>query len=152
MSAGSPAGQASSPEADEKPDRPKSVTMLAVMVLILAGLNLDRLIQSLLQWNFLQALLPISPVFLAASGLVWGAAALVLFVGLWSGRSWAHGLARWGSLAFFLYHWLDRLLLENPVTWRFKTPFFIGLTVLTLGLVFWILSRPKVKSFFRRSV
>jgi len=152
VSAGSPGGQRPSPEADEKPSRPKSVTLLAGVVLILAGLNIVRLIQSLLQWDFLRALLPVSPVYLAVSGLVWGLAGLVLFVGLWLGQPWAPGLARWGSLVFFFYHWLDRLLFENPATWRFKTSFYIGVTVLTLGLVFWILSRSKVKSFFRRPV
>jgi hypothetical protein len=122
------------------------------VVLILAGLNLNRLIQSLLEWDFLRTLLPISPVYLAVSGLVWCVSGLFLFVGLWSGQPWAPGLARWGSVAFFLYSWLDRYLLENPATWRFKTPFSVGVTVLGLGLVFWIFSRPKVKLFFRRPV
>lgn len=152
MSAGEPGEQGSAPRADDRPGRPRSVTLLAVVVLILAGLNLNRLVQSLLQWDFLRTLLPISPVYLAVSGLIWGGVGLTLFVGLWSGQPWVPGLARWGSLAFFLYSWLDRYLLENPATWRFKTPFFIGATVLTLGLVFWILSRPKVKLFFRRPV
>ena len=46
--------------------------MLCLAVLIVAVLNLARLGQSLVDWQFLETLLPISPAYLAVTGLAAG--------------------------------------------------------------------------------
>ena len=87
--------------------------MLCGVVLIVAGMNLVRLGQSLAGWKFLETLLPVSPAYLAVTGLVWGALGLLAAWRLWQGQTWA----RWFGLAFIIsfsvYYWVDRLFLPS---------------------------------------
>jgi len=126
---------------------PFSVTLVALGVLILAGINLLRFIEALRQWQFLSTLLPISPLYLALSGLAWGGLGLSIVWGLWSGFRWAARALRWAALAYTLYYWIDRLTLSSPVAetnWLFAAV----TNALILSLIFWILSRRKAKVFF----
>jgi hypothetical protein len=128
--------------------RPLGVTLLALGVLSIASLNLLRLVDAVRLWEFLSKLLPISPLYLALTGLIAGGAGLILAWGLWKGRGWAPRFTRLASLAYMIYYWLDRLLLSNADSRRSNLPFSIGATLVLLALVFWILSRPKAKAFF----
>ena len=145
--------------------RPISVTLLAVLVLTIAGLNLGRLVLSILQWSFLKTLPGVSPLYLAASGLVWTLAGLALAWSLLRGLSWAPRLMQALTLSYAAYYWLDHIFLVDhplnlpaetgpasqallPVNW----PFAAGLTFLLLAWMAWTLSRPKVKAFFNQAV
>ena len=68
---------------------------------------------------------------------------------------WQNGLAlgrprltRLAVLAYLLYYWLDRLLIENQVGRQSNLPFATGATLAVLVIVFWLLSLRKVKAFF----
>ena len=141
--------------------RPLSVTILAVLVLALGGLNLLRFILSLQQWNYLKTLPAVSPLYLAASGLIWTLACLPLAWGLLRGLPWAPRLMQALALSYALYYWLDQIFLSDhpaslpaensvfqhaflPANW----PFAAGLTFILLAWIVWVLSRPPVKAFF----
>jgi hypothetical protein len=132
----------------QKKPRPLGVTLLTLGVLSIASLNLLRLVDAIRLWGFLGKLLPISPLYLALTGLIAGGAGLILVWGLWKGREWAPPFCRLASLAYIMYYWLDRLLLSNADSRRSNLPFSVGVTLVLLALVFWILSRPKAKAFF----
>lgn len=127
--------------------RPLSVTLLAIGVLIFAGINLIRVVASLQQREFLAGLLPVSPLYLSISGLVWLVVGLILAGGLLLGRHWAIRATLVGVLAYSLYNWLDRLLLaaEKP---GYNWLFLVVTNLLLLGIVFWILNNRKAKIFF----
>ena len=128
--------------------RPFSVTLLAFGVLIIAGINLYRGIQAAIEWQFLAGLLPALPLYQALSGFFWCLVGLPLAWGLWRGARRAARLVPYAVMAYLLYVWLDRLLLRKDLE-SASLPFALGLTSLLLFLVFWILSRPRAKYFFR---
>jgi len=134
-----------SPQASK---RPSGVTMLGWGVLIIASLNLVRLVQALRQWDFLAGLPALMPLYLALSGLVWGLFALILSWGIFKGAGWAPGYARLGVLAYSLYFWMDRGLIQHaPERWT-NWPFILGLMVLVGGCIFWMLSQPRNRTYF----
>jgi hypothetical protein len=119
-------------------------------VLIIAGINLYRCVQALLQWRFLAELLLALPLYQVLSGIVWGLAGIPIAWGLWRGVRWAARLVPYTSVTYTIYAWIDRLLLRRGLE-PYDLPFAIGITVILLAFVFLILSRPKVKSFFREN-
>ena len=126
--------------------RPLSVTLLAVGVLTLAGINLLRFAVSLQQRAFLSSLLPLEPLYLTISGLVWGLLGLLLAWGLWSGLSWAVRTTQVAVLVYSTYFWLDRIFLANGAgrNWLFALAVNLSLLV----VVSWILSNRKAKAYF----
>ncbi len=128
--------------------RPFLVTLLTVLVLIMASTNLIRFVEALTQWNFLSSLPRVSPAYLALSGLIWFLIGLPLIWGLWRSHPEAPKAARIVALAYTVYYWLDRILLESVGGNHFNWPFTIGLTIVLLILIFWILSRTTSKDYF----
>jgi hypothetical protein len=128
--------------------RPTSVTILTGLVLIIAVINLVRFAHSLLQWNFLRELLPVPPLYLAATGLIWGGLGLVLVYGLLRGMTWAPLFTRLVFPAYFLVFWLDRLFLASPLSREANLMFAVAGTIVILIWVFWTLSRRNVKLYF----
>ena len=61
--------------------RPWSVTLLTLGVLLITALNLTRFALSLREWTFLASQPGISPLYLAASGLIWAVAGSALVWG-----------------------------------------------------------------------
>ncbi len=127
--------------------RPLSVTLLALGVLTIAGFNLIRFLQAVQLWDFLAKFPTVSPLYLASSGLLWGATGLALAWGLWRGRSWARLFTGIFALAYTLYHWIDRLWISNPGLTA-NLPFSAGLNLILLSLTAWILTRPGARTFF----
>ncbi len=152
-----PSGTEARPEATTI-HRPRSVTLLALGVLILAGLNLVRFVLSLRDWSFLAAQPGVSPYYLAISGFIWAVAGAFLVWGLWKAKNWAPRLMQAVALTYALYYWLDLLLLRDhpvnaasgalrailPTSWQFSA----GVTVVSLAFMLWVLSRSKVKAYF----
>ena len=130
--------------------RPFSVTLLAFGVLIIAGINLYRCVEALLQWRFLAELLPRLPLYQALSGAFWGLAGISTAWGLWRGAPWAARLAPYMAVAYTIYAWTDRVALRSGLQ-EYDLPFAAGSTILVLASTFWILSRSRVKSFFREN-
>jgi hypothetical protein len=130
--------------------RPFSVTLLAFGVLIIAGINLYRCVGALLHWRFLAELLPALPFYQVLSGAFWGLAGVPIVWGLWRGARWAARLTPYASVTYTTYAWIDRLALRTGLQGH-DLPFAVVATIVVLASTFWILSRPRVKSFFREN-
>ena len=140
-------------------NRPWSVTLLAVGVLIITVLNLIRVGLSIRYWSFLSSRSGIAPLYLVLTGLIWSAAGLSLIWGLWKAKKWAPKLMQAVGLTYALYYWLDHIFLMDhpvsgasvafravlPINWRFSA----GVTVVCLIFMAWTLSQAKVKSYFK---
>jgi hypothetical protein len=131
--------------------RPLSVTVFCVLVLILSITSLVRLVQALVQWDFLSQLLGYFPIYIAFSGLLWAllnfGVFLLTFIGWHRGR-W---LVVFWLCALSVYYWVDRIMIsanqEILVSWTFAA--FINL--LLFLWIFFFLSRPKVKRYFEET-
>ena len=131
-----------------KPKRPLSVSLLCVLVLFVAVMNLVRLGQSLADWKFLDMLLPVSVAYLAVTGLVWGALGLLATWRLWQGQAWAPWFGLFFIISFSGYYWIDRLLLPGYPGRNSNWQFSAVLNLLLIALSVWILTQPKAKRFF----
>jgi len=127
--------------------RPFGVTLLVFGVLTIAGINLYRCIESIVQWRFLAGLLPALPSYTMLSGLFWSLVGLPLAWRLWRGNRRAPRMTIWIVLVYIIYYWLDRLLIRQGSA-SDDLPFTLGFTVLVLAFIFWTLSRPAAKAFF----
>lgn len=128
--------------------RPTGVTILALMVLLISMVNIFQFVQTIREWGFLAALLPFSPLYLLLSGLIWGLTGLILFCGLWRGKSWATFFAFAGISLYLIYYWIDRLLLPAYEGRNFNWLFSVGMSIIILAYCIWILTRQKSKIFF----
>lgn len=138
--------------------RPFGVTLLALGVLSITGLNWVRFVLAISRWQFLGSLPGVSPLYIALTGLVWGVVGILLFWSLWRGLSWAPRLMQAVLLTYAAYYWLDKIFLVErnalnnqgslsaflPLNW----PFTVTMTVLLFIVTVWILSRPDTKAFF----
>jgi len=131
-----------------KTRRPFSVTLLAVLVLMFAVVNLMRFFQTLRQWDFLASLLPFSPTYLAASGFVWSVGGLILAWGLWRGKPWSVRYTLLSMILYIMYYWLDRIVFANHAARVINWPFILAVTVSLLVWTWWVLSRHKNLEFF----
>jgi len=128
--------------------RPRSVTLLAILVLTLAVLHLTRFEQSLSRWAFLQESLPFHPAYLAVNGAIWGFAGLVLGWAIWVAKSWAPQSLRIVALLYTISYWLERLLLAGNPLRNINWPFIAILNLLVVGFIFWQFQRKPVKQYF----
>jgi hypothetical protein len=129
--------------------RPGRVTLLAVGVLTIASLQLLRLYETLRQWQFLSGLDGVSPVYLALTGLIWAAAGLPLFWGLWRGHAWAVRFAPGCLFVFALYYWLDHIFVANRAVSLVNWPFTAALTLIGLAYMYWALRTRAGKNYFK---
>jgi hypothetical protein len=129
--------------------------MLAVGVLTIAGIHLIRLLQAIQNWGFLAELPGVSPLYLALTGFFWATAGFPLGLALLLGLPGAPAATRLMAAVYTIYYWSNHLfaaLLSGSFQASgFAWGFAALLTVLSLGLVLWILSRPRVKAYFRRN-
>lgn len=115
--------------------------------------NLVRLVTSIQQWEFLNQLPGVSPLYIAVSGLFWFLVGLLLSICLWRGWRITYSLLPPAAILYLLYTWLDSslvggqiVLAANLTTWPFKA----GLSVLVMVFLYWTLSRARVKAYFGR--
>lgn len=129
--------------------RPFYVTLIIFGVLLFIVVpNLIRMVQAIIDWQFLVNLLPISPFYLVMTGAVWGIGGLIVAVGLWQGRPRMRSIALWGGAAYVLYYWIDRLLLRSSSLGRSNETFVIAVSIIFVGLLIFALTRPRVKLYF----
>ncbi len=130
--------------------RPRSVTWLALAVLLLSAVNLLRAVRVFLGLDFLAQLnLSVSPAYLGVTGLAWGAALGVAAAGLWRLRPWGRWLALASVSLYHLLAWVNRLVFDSSIYARQVWPWEAFVSVLALGLTWGILWRPGVRQAFR---
>lgn len=140
-----PADEAS---AHVKTSRPFSVTLLTLGVLILAVMNLTRLVRGAMLWDFLAEILPLSPLYFVLTGLIWTLTGGALLWGLWRGETWTPRFTMLAALAYSLYFWIDRLFLASSAR-MINWPFAAAANLLLLVWMWWIFRRPGTKAFFQ---
>lgn len=127
--------------------RTLGVTLLALLVLLFASVNLARLVQAIQKWQFLSELLPIWPGYLLISGFVWFIVGVWLFWKLWTSGGVGYSLL----IAIVLYSinlWLEKFWLaftggisEADNNW----PFFLMVNLLVIAWSIWELYRPGLR-------
>lgn len=129
--------------------RPSSVTWLAIGVLMLTGWSILRFSAALQQWEFLSSLsLPLSPLYQALSGLIWGAASFAIALGLWFGWHWAQNGTRIAAAVYTIQLWVERLIFAQSATVKQNMGFILVFNFAALLSIYLILALPKVQIFF----
>ena len=126
--------------------RPVSVTLLALGVLIIAIIHLQRFILTLLEWNFLIGLIEISPYYLLSSSIFWSIVYFWLSFSIWRGVKNAPIWTIVFMVLFNLYKWVDRLWISsfNVTNWMFLLVF----DLFFLLCLFLIFTRKSVRVFY----
>ncbi|OQX56815.1 hypothetical protein B5M50_06750 [candidate division KSB1 bacterium 4484_219] len=130
-------------------NRPISVTLFAWFVLILAGINIFRLLIALVNWDFLLQYFVVTPLYLAITGFIWSIAFLVIFYGNWIGVKWVPRLTKLVLIAYLGYYWLDRMFFGNEIYRTGNLLFMILTSVFIVIWVFWMFSRQNVRKYYR---
>ena len=132
-----------------KHKRPKNVTWLTVGVLSFVAINITRCATAVTQWDFLSSLpLSGSPLYLAATGLIWAIIGLPIIWGLWVGKGWTPRVIKVYVVLYAIYYWLERWLIKsNPIMNTCWATAAIITTILII-LVFWITLHPSARKFF----
>ena len=129
--------------------RPRSVTLLALLVLCIAAFNALGLVSGVRRYTVLSRLpLSLPPAVPIVSAAFWAAAFGLLAIGLWRLKRWA----RWGTLAavtlYLAQFWIERVLFGQSDYIRMTTWFYVGLDTVALVFVWGSLLRPKVRQSF----
>jgi len=133
--------------------RPRSVTLLALLVLSLASFNLLSLTSGLRRYTVLRNLpLSLPPAVPIASAAIWMVVFALLAAGLWRLQHWA----RWGTLAAITLYlaqvWIELLVFGQSDYIRTSARFYVVLDGAILLYVWGTLLRPKVQRSFSDSI
>ena len=129
--------------------RPRMVTVICLMFLLISVSHLFKFIQVLLNLRILQSLpITVSPFYLAADGFVWGVSGLILSWSLWTGQTWAAKVGLILTLLFAGVFWIDLIWISEPE--QLQTRWLINLLLTVLGLltVFLSLNLTNSRVFF----
>ena len=138
-------------ETTGKQKRPWYLTWLAVLVFLVAVINLLRFLGAIRQWQLLNLLpLSIDPLYMALSGAVWALVGLPMAAGLWLGWRWVWIGLQAAGLIFAIYYWIDRLWLAQASTLIDRWPFVLLLTISLLIYLFSSLWAPGARTFFHQ--
>lgn len=117
--------------------------MLTLSAALLAGL--------VASFNLPDLPYSVSRGYLQVRNGLWGAMGLATGIGLLRGAAWARWSARWGGPALALWYWGDRLFFAQSGYARLRQPFDAAVTLLSLALIHWALSRPTARHFFQEN-
>ena len=132
-----------------KPKRPWPVTLLVLIVLLVAGIQLMKFTMAIQQWDMIENTLTlVSPLFLTLTGSGWGLISIALGWGLWLGKSWARFGIQIAGVLYVLAIWIDLLWIAAPDLMQTRWPFSLGLSILGLGSLFASVYCPVSKLFF----
>jgi len=113
------------------------------------GLQILRVWAAIRSWDVLMSLpMQVPPAYLLASGALWAALGGGLLYGLALRKAWAPRLARWGSLAYAVFFWADRLLLQARGPHNSGWMFEAALGLILLGSLFAIMASPDAKAYY----
>jgi hypothetical protein len=120
----------------------------AAGIFIFAAFYLARFGNSLATWDYLKEILPLTPLYLAVSGLIFGFSGLAAAWGLWAGRAWGRRFFWLVFLVFIGYFWLDRLFWPGSLQRQINSGFVLAVQILVGLLSYYLFSRQKVNLFF----
>ncbi len=129
-------------------NRPASVTLLALLVLLIMCWNAVRLGMAIASWQVLAEYQARGgPLYVAISGAVWLVISAPLFAGLWQGKAWARKAFILASACYIAWYWFDRLFIQYP---RANWPFALATSLILLSFSILILFKKGNISFFER--
>ncbi|MBE9479511.1 MAG: hypothetical protein IMY80_06050 [Chloroflexi bacterium] len=86
--------------------------------------------------------------YLLLKNVLWGSVSLIAAVALFFRCRWAPKLTYIGAIAYAVWLWIDRLLLQRSDFASSSFPFTFGAMTLCFLIVIWILSRPSVRQYY----
>ena len=130
--------------------RPVTVTILAIAVLIIAVVNLIRFWAAVRNWEMLTNLdVSSGPLYITLTGFFWAIAFLILFRLIWIGHNRARIVGFIVIGLYIVYYWIDRLVYKSHIPLK-NTPFAIGTTILVVFYIVLSLSLPANKAYLSR--
>jgi hypothetical protein len=128
--------------------RPVRVACLAIIIVFAAVWNGLRLGETIFFWKTM-AKYGAHPLYIAISGTLWLLIGLVVFLGVWLGKTWGWAVALGGSVGYSTWYWFDRLAMQKPhANW----PFVLIANLAFLLIILMILMSHKTRRFFKRDV
>lgn len=130
--------------------RPVTVTIYALLVLIIAVHNLIRFWSAIQHWDTLSQLgIQPGPFYIALTGLIWAISGFWLAWTIWTGRPGVRIATIVVASSYLVYYWLDRLIFQNHTPQK-NTPFVVGITILVVFYTLLTLSLPSNQEYFSR--
>jgi O-antigen ligase len=130
--------------------RPATVTILAVIVLIIPVMNIIRFWAAIRFWEMLTKIeVRPGPIYIAFTGLFWVIAGIWLFWALWMPHPKVKVAAMILILLYLMYYWTDRLIFQNYIQ-RENTPFTVAMSILVVFYTVFTLSLPSNQIYFLR--
>lgn len=126
---------------------PASVTILAVFVLFITSWYCIRIYSAIVNWQVLIEFGAI-PAYILGTGIFWTLVSLWLVTIFWQGKPYA---ARFGSITaavYFLWYWLDRLVIQPTPAPNVMFSMVVSTISLTIFMI--VLNIPASKSFFNK--
>jgi hypothetical protein len=135
---------------DYSRNRPVSVTILAILVLIIAMTNLIRFWAAIQNWDTLTAIeVSPGPWYFALTGLAWGLSGCWLVWVVWRGQPGCKKAIIVVSLLYLFYYVLDKLAFQNHIPAQ-NIPFVVGNGILVVFYMVFTLLLPSNQEFFSR--
>jgi hypothetical protein len=127
--------------------RPRTITWILIAASIFSLVYFTRMALSF----GMQPLSLIVPIwYFSVTGAVWGVLGAAIFGGFVLRRPWAAHVLRWGSIAYALWYWIDKLFLVRAEYPLGSWPFSLVITVCGLAFIFWSLQRPQMRSYLQK--
>lgn len=137
------------PDGSLSKDRPRMITFLSILIFLISLFHLLKLSQAIIQWDILSTIpLTVSPLYLAADGLVWWVSGLILTWALWTGQSWTRKIGLSLALIFAATFWIDLIWITEPDILQTRWLINLVFTVLGLSAMFIILNTASSRDFF----
>ena len=125
---------------------------LWILVLLVSLFHLLQFTQIISRWMVISSLpLRLSPTFLAAEGLAWFIAGLILFRGVWKGRNRARIIGKLLCLIYCLEKWGIMIWATPRAELVQRWPADLFITLAGLGLAYLALNGPASQLYFKEN-
>lgn len=127
--------------------RPRTITWIFITAFFFSLLHFARLALS-----FGLPALPLTvPLwYLTITGAIWGVLGVAIVLGFLLRKPWTTHTLRWGSVAYILWYWMDKLLLVRADYPRGSWPFSLIISMCALAFIFWSLQRPEIRAYLQK--
>jgi hypothetical protein len=133
-------------------NRPWIAFFLTLIWLILAAFYTTRVIAAIITWQLLsQITYPFASYYLVISGTIWGLAWFYICFGVWFGKNMAWKNVHAITIIYFIWIWLERIVLSWLNGWNTNDiPFFV-LSFLFLSTILWMMKHLKISHSFEKA-
>jgi hypothetical protein len=126
---------------------PASVTILAVLVLLLTFWYAIRIYSTIVNWQVLIEFEAI-PAYILGTGIFWALVGAGLFIIFWRGITYAAPVGTAAAAGHFLWYWFDRLVMQlSPAP---NEMFSLIVSTLFMAAFIIVLNIPASRSFFNK--